>query len=177
MIWASMPGRPPLKHSASARVTAASVIGGSTTAFMSGQGRRSRPDVAVTFAASHRLSVSVIMATVAAAAGATATKASTTSATLSCDAPGALMIRNNPRRSVSVIVGASDPSVSRAAAVVRAAKLATQIRIRPRGYHSIGCGALGVAVFGVPAVIGRPSNARCPSHHAGSATVSTNAAQ
>ncbi len=54
--------------------SATSVIGGSAVVFRSGQGRCSRPDVAVIFAASQRLSVSVIMATIAAAAGAIATK-------------------------------------------------------------------------------------------------------
>ena len=56
--------------------SAASIIGGSAVLFRSGQGRCSRPDVAVIFAASHRLSVSVIIATIAAAAGAIVTSAS-----------------------------------------------------------------------------------------------------
>ena len=59
-----------MKQKAIATHSATSVIGGNAALFRSGQGRCSRPDVAVIFAASQRLSVSVIMATIAAAAGA-----------------------------------------------------------------------------------------------------------
>ena len=52
-----------------------SVIGGNAVLFRSGQGRCSRPEVAVIFAASQRLSVNVIIATIAAAAGAIESRA------------------------------------------------------------------------------------------------------
>ena len=75
-ICARIASSPPVKQNAIATHSAASVIGGSAALFRSGQGRCSRPDVAVIFAASQRLSVSVIMATIAAAAGAIVTSAS-----------------------------------------------------------------------------------------------------
>ena len=59
-----------MKQKASATDSATSVIGGNSALFRSGQGRCSRPDVAVILPASQRLSVSVIMATIVAAAGA-----------------------------------------------------------------------------------------------------------
>ena len=62
-ICARIASSPPVKQNAIAAHSAASVIGGSAALFRSGQGRCSRPDVAVIFAASQRLSVSVIMAT------------------------------------------------------------------------------------------------------------------
>ena len=57
--------------------SATSVIGGNSALFSSGQARCSRPDVAVILAASQRLSVSVIMATIVAAAGAMMASAAT----------------------------------------------------------------------------------------------------
>ena len=59
------------------RDSATSVIGGNSALFRSGHGRCSLPEVAAILPASQRLSVSVIMATIAAAAGAMIASAST----------------------------------------------------------------------------------------------------
>ena len=76
-IRAAIPTSPPTKQKAIATHNATSVIGGSAVLFKSGHGRCNRPEVCVTFVASQRLSVSVSMAIMAAAAGATTTIAST----------------------------------------------------------------------------------------------------
>jgi hypothetical protein len=135
--------------------------------------------VAVIFAASQRLSVSVIMATIAAAAGAIVTSASIHCSVSPVEAASrGPMIRNRPRRIAPVMLAASLPSVSRAAIVVSTAKPAIQSRMRPTGYHS-STGAAGDAPLpaATAVVTGRPSKARCPSHQAGSATVTTKAMQ
>src|ERR1035437_9378920 len=94
---------PPVKQNAIATDNAASVIGGSAALLRSGQGRGNQPDVAVIFAASQRLSVSVIMATMAAAAGAMVTRASILRS-ISPDEAGSLrpVIRSQPARSAPV---------------------------------------------------------------------------
>src|SRR5260221_13848985 len=66
---------PPVKQNAIATHSTASVIGGSATLLRSGQGRCNPPHVAVIFAASQKLSVSVVMGNMAGAAGAIVTNA------------------------------------------------------------------------------------------------------
>ncbi len=166
-----------MKQNAIAMNDAGRVIGGSSVLRRSGQGRRSRADVAVIFAASQRLSVSVICATATAAAGARLTSASTQcSASSLKGASRGSNSRSKPRRSTAVIEAASLPSVSRAAIVLRVAKPAIHKRMRPTGYHSRSSATTGGASGDeVPTMTGRPSKARWPSHHAGSATVITKA--
>ena len=136
-ICANIATSPPTKQRASATQSATSVIGGNSALFRSGQGRCSRPDVAVILPASQRLSVNVIMATIVAAAGAMMESAVTQRSMSPDDAASRdPRIRIRPRRSELVMVSASLPSVSMAAIVVNAAKPAIQSRMRPTGYHS-----------------------------------------
>src|SRR5271170_7940077 len=143
-VCARIAGNPPIKQNAIATDNAASVIGGSATPLRSGQGRCNRPDVAVTFAASQRLSVSVIMATSAAAAGAMLASASIARFASSFEASSGRQISIKPRSITAVIVAALVPSVSRTDIVVSAAKPAIQSRMRPTGYHS-STGVAGAA--------------------------------
>ena len=131
------------------------------------------------FAASQRLSVNVIIATMAAAAGAIGDQSVDPLSVSPVEAASLEpMIRSKPRRSAPVMASASLPSVSSAAIVVNAAKPMIQSRMRPTGYHSrSGATCDAPLPGGMPPVSGRPSNARCPSHQAGSATVTTKAMQ
>ena len=178
-ICARIAGNPPVKQNASATHNAASVIGGSAVGFRSGHGRCNRPDVAVILAASQRLSVSVIIATIVAAAGAIFTSASINCSISPVDpASRPLRTRSKPRRNVALMVPPSVPSVSRAAMVASAAKPAIQSRIRPIGYHSRSDATGAAPLLGATLLLpGRPSRARCPSHQAGNATVTTKARQ
>src|SRR5882724_372577 len=116
MISATIESSPPEKQNAMAAHNAASVSGGSAVLFRSGQGRCNRPDVAVIFAASQRLSVSAIMMTMVAAAGAIATSASS---------PRSVGVTPNDARRwahaeriVLVMAGPSEPIVINMAAIV-----------------------------------------------------------
>ena len=132
------------------------------------------------FAASQRLSVSVVMKTITTDAGSDDRQSASTHRSASPEEAGsrARRMRCMPRRSVPVMVSASAPSVSKPTIVIRTAKPAIQSRMRPTGYHSI-TGVAGAAPLSDPACgqPARPSNARWPSHHAGSATVTTKAMQ
>src|SRR5262245_46414269 len=100
--------RPPEKLNAKATQSTASVIGGSAAVLRSGQGRRKRPEVAATLAASQRLSVSVGIATEAAASGANVTIASIHCPSSGGDEEGFVAkMRVSPRRRVCVMVAAS----------------------------------------------------------------------
>ena len=142
-IRASIASSPPVKQKASASDNTASVIGGRSAPFRSGQGRCNRPDVAAIFAASQRLSVSVIIVKMAPAAGATITNASS-ACSVSPDEAAPRNPRNHCRalRITSLMVAASVPSVNRTAVVVSTAKPAIHSRMRPIGYHS-SVGAAG----------------------------------
>src|ERR1700676_3140774 len=149
---------PLVKQNAMATHSAASVIGGSATLLRSGHGRCNRPEVAVILAASQRLSVSVIIANIAAAAGAIITRASIHCSVSAVGAtPRNAKIRCKNRRKAPVMAAVSVPSVSSAAMVVNAAKPVIQSRMRPTGYHSKS-GATGEA----PLPGGTPSERR---HH------------
>ena len=74
-ISARIASNPPTKQSAMATNNRTSAIDGNAVLFRSGQGRCSRPEVAVILAASQRLSVNVNVAKIAAAAGAMVTSA------------------------------------------------------------------------------------------------------
>src|SRR5215831_2203150 len=163
---------PSLKQRAAAAHNATDVRAGSAVALRSGQGRASRPDVAVIFAANQRLSVSVIIPTIAAADGAKLTIASMRRLA-SAPTEASLRARKRSRklRIVFAMAAASDPNVNRVAPVENTAKPAIQSRMRPDGYHSSAGAALG-ARGSLPAgrPTGRPSRQRWPSQQAGSAT-------
>ena len=111
---------PAEKQNAMATHSATSVIGGNAVLFRSGHGRCSRPEVAVILAASHRLSVSVIMATIVAAAGAMMESAVTQRSMSPEEAVSRdPRIRMRPPRSELVMASASVPSVSMAATCQR----------------------------------------------------------
>src|ERR1700761_4239590 len=177
---ANIASNPPTKQKAIAAENTANVIGGSAMAFRSGHGRCSRPEVAVTFPASHRLTVRVIIVTMADATGASANTASTTRAVSSLEGSSGFQTSNRPRRIAPLMVAASVPSVSNAAMVISTAKPAVHSRMRPTGYHSSATGvATGATLASVETgwATGRPSRTRYPSHQAGSATPTLNEMQ
>ena len=145
-ILASIASSPPLKHSAIATHSPTSVIVGSVIFFKSGHGRRSRPEIAAMFAASQRFSVSVSIATIAAADGARLTISSIQRAKSSLMvASFDPKLRSINSRSAPATAAASVPSVRSAAAVVTAARPAIQSRMRPTGYHSIAGASFAAA--------------------------------
>ena len=154
--------------------SAPSTILGSVVVRRSGHGRFSRPDIVVIFADSHRLSVSVSIAMMVAILGPIMTSASTARSVSPWGMLARLrMTRIRKPRKAALIVSASLPNVRNALIVVMLANTATHARIRPSGYQSsagarlASCGSFET---------GRASRVRCPSHHAGSAMVSANAA-
>src|SRR5215471_8451012 len=167
-----MAGMPLLKQRAAAAHNATDVRTGSAVALKSGQGRASRPEVAVIFAANQRLSASMIIPTIAAADGAKLTIASMRrSASALMEA--SLKARNRSRklRIVFAMAAASEPNVSSVALVENTAKPAIQTRMRPDGYHSSAAAALDAPWSGkAPWPTGRPSRQRRPSQQAGNAT-------
>ena len=151
---------------------AASVIGGSAMLFRSGQGRCNRPDVAVIFAASQRLSVR------ASSWRRWRRRPARSSPAHRFRGWCASMPRRDSRslasRAVSyaVMVAASEPSVEQrrrrghALQKPRSRAGSGQPDTIPARPHR--CGAVA---GGSPSRSGRPRSARCPSHQAGSATV------
>src|SRR6202023_3171805 len=131
MICAPIAKNPPEKQKAIAAHNAASVSGGSAVLFRSGQGRCNRPDVAVIFAASQRLSVSIIVMTMVAAAGAIVTSAS------SKRSVGLMPVDSrtcaHAERIVWVTEGPSELIAISATVIIIAAKITIQSRIRPTG--------------------------------------------
>ena len=73
-------------------------------------------------------------------------------------------IRVTPRFKAAVIASGSAVNAKSVVSVMSTAKPAIHSRMRPTGYHSIEGSE--------PSFTGRPSIARWPSHHAGTATLS-----
>ena len=168
-----------MKQKASATDNATSVIGGNSALFRSGHGRCSRPEVAVILPASQRLSVSVIMATIVAAAGAMIDQRIDPSFGIACRGRVARAENSQqaaPQRAGDGLGVGAERQQRGDRGQDGKARDPEQDAADRIPFHARA--AAGAAPLPDPALAtGRPSSARWPSHQAGSATVTTKAMQ